>query len=301
MAKRKEADGRRINRNTLETYRFRAIKLRKKGWKVNKIAESFGIHRGSVSRWLTTYKRKGKKALQKRKAPGAKRKLETKEIVNLLGFIKRPATEFGFENPLWTSKKIQMLIEKKSKKTIHVSNIRKMLHAWNFTPQIPTKGAFEQKSEEVQKWLTVDWPKIKAHCRRWQAMLYFIDEARVSLIPVMGRTWAPKGETPIIKVTGKKGGLCVSSAISPAGRMVFRIERGKVTAIVHIEFLEQIRKHHPQRKVIVIEDKAPAHRAKKVKEFVQKNRKNFAHYLLPSYSPNLNPDEQTWKYLKQHK
>ena len=58
-------------------------------------------------------------------------------------------------------------------------------------------------------------------------MLYFQDESGVSLIPVLGKTWAPKGKTPTVKVTGKRGGLCISSAISPAGRLAFRIEKEK--------------------------------------------------------------------------
>jgi len=47
-----------------------------------------------------------------------------------------------------------------------------------------------------------EWPKVKEHARRWQAMLYFQDESGVSLTPVMGKTWSLKGETPIVKATG---------------------------------------------------------------------------------------------------
>ena len=83
--------------------------------------------------------------------------------------------------------------------------------------------------------------------------------------------------------------------------MIFRIEKKRVNAEVHIEFLEQMRKQHPKRKIIVIEDRAPAHRSKKVKEFVEKYKNRFAVYLLPPYSPELNPDEHVWEYLKAYK
>lgn len=131
-------------------------------------------------------------------------------------------------------------------------------------------------------------------------MLYFQDEAGVSLTAVMGKTWALKGKTPVVKVTGNRGGLCVTSAISPAGKMVFRIEKSKVTAEKHIEFLQQILKHHPHRKIIVVEDKAPAHRAKWVDEFADMNKGRLAVYRIPSYAPELNPDEHVWAYLKAH-
>lgn len=297
----KEVDGRKISRETLETYRFRALELRKKKWEVNEIAESFGLHRSSVSRWFTQHKRGGEAALKTKKAKGARPKLEKIEVEKILSCILKPATEFGFESPLWDCKRIQQLIKKKCKTQIHVSNVWRMLKSWDFTPQIPTKSALEENEEEVQKWLTEDWPKIKKHARRWQAIIYFLDECGVSLIPVMGKTWAPRGKTPVVKVTGHKGGICVSSAVSPVGRMVFRIEKEKITGRVHIEFLDQIIKNHPMRKIIVIEDNAPAHISGIVREFVEKNKRKFALYFLPSYAPKLNPDEKTWRQLKQHK
>ena len=301
MARKKENDGRTISRDVLETYRFRAIDLKKKGWKVNDIAESFGLHRGSVSRWLTTNKRKGSVALKKRKAPGARAKLEHKEVEKLLSCLKKPATEFGFETQLWNCNRVQYVIKKKFKTSLHVSNVWRMLRSLNFTPQVPTKTALEQNPHEVKLWLREELPKIMKHVRRWQAILYFQDESGVSLTPVLGKTWAPKGETPIVKATGSRGGLCVTSAITKGGHMVFRIEKEKINALLHVEFLEQIMKHHPQRKVIVIEDKAPPHIAKIVKNFVEKNKSRFALYHLPSYSPELNPDEKVWGYLKDKK
>ena len=95
----------------------------------------------------------------------------------------------------------------------------------------------------------------------------------------------------------------MTSAISPAGKMIFRIEKDKerINAEKHIEFLQQIMKHHPNRKIIVIEDNARPHIAKKVDNFVAQNKNKFAIYRIPSYAPELNPDEHVWKYLKAYK
>src|SRR3989344_4454931 len=125
-----------------------------------------------------------------------------------------------------------------------------MVKRLNLTNQKPERRATQQDERAVKRWLKEEWPKIREHRRRWQAMLYFMDESGVSLTAVMGKTWEPKGKTPVVKTTGNRGGLCVTSAISPAGKMTFRIEKGKVNAGRHIEFLIQIMKQHPNRKII---------------------------------------------------
>lgn len=294
-------DGRKIPRETLEQFRFRAIELRKEGWSVNDIAVSLDMHRGSVSRWLTKNRRGGRSAIKRRKAKGAQPKLNVEHKKEILSWIKRPAMELGFETPLWTCKRVQLLIKKKLGISIAVSNIWTWLQRWGLTSQTPERRALQCNEKEAARWLREDWPKIKAHARRWQAMLYFQDESGVSLTAYLGKTWAPRGKTPIVKVTGKRGGFCVSSAISPAGRLVFRIEKETVTAKVFIDFLKQILRQHANRKVVVIADQAKPHTAKEVRCFVEENKKRFAIYYLPSYSPHLNPDEHVWGHLKAQK
>ncbi len=297
----KKQDGRTFPHEVLEHYRFQAIRLHKERRQVNEIARFFGIHRGSVSRWLTAYKRNGRKSLKSTKAPGPTPKLTSKETRSLLRILKEPATDHGFDTPLWTCNRLQILIISQTGKNLHISTIARLLKRWGITNQKPEKRALQADPKEGKRWLREEWPAIKAHAKRWQAIIYFLDEAGVSLIPVMGKTWAPKGKTPIVKVTGNKGGFCVTSAISPAGRMLFRMEKKRIKAPVHIEFLKHILRHHHNRKVIVVEDQAPPHVAKLVKEFVEENKKRFVIYYLPPYSPHLNPDEDVWNHLKNKK
>lgn len=295
-------DGRSYSHEVLEHYRFQAVRLYKEGKMINEIAHFFAVHRGSVSRWITTYHEKGEKALKSTKALGPEYKLTKKEMKHTIALLHDDATHHGFETPLWTCQRIRQVVNKKTGKELHTTSVLRWLKRWGMTNQKPRRRATQQDEAAVKKWLAEEWPRIKAHAKRWQAILYFQDESGVSLTAVMGKTWAPRGKTPVVKVTGKRGGFCVTSAISPAGHMVFRIEKPKerINAVKHIEFLKHIMKSHPRRKIIVIEDRVPAHIAKKVDAFAALHAKRFAIYRLPSYSPELNPDEHVWEYLKAY-
>lgn len=294
-------DGRKIPRDAMEYMRIQSIKLFDKGKKADEIAEFFGVTVDAVYKWKRKHKEKGIAGLKSKKAPGAAPKLSEKEQSLLYDLIKQPADTYGFPTQLWDCKRIKKLVKEKFHKEIHFSNIWRLLKRLNLSNQVPEKEAFQRSKHKVRYWLKKKWPKIDEHRRRWQAMLYFLDETGVSLIPVVGKTWAPKGKTPKIRVTGKKGGLVVTAAISPAGRLVFRIEKKTIHAKEHIEFLKQIMKNHPNRKIIIIEDNASPHIAGQVYNFVVTHKNKIAIYYLPTYSPDLNPQEDVWKYLKHVK
>lgn len=296
----KKNDGRTHSHEFLEGCRIRAIELYKRGEKIKDISYFLGFHRGVVSKWISIFKRGGKKALLSKKANGPEYKLSEKEIKKILSILYDDATIYGFENPLWNCKMVQQTIFKQTGKKIHTTNIMRLFRRLNLSPQKPDRIPSQKNKKAVRKWLKEEWPKIEEHRRIWQAMLYFQDESGISLIPVLGRTWAPKGRTPKVLVTGKRGGFCVTSAISPAGKLIFRIEKGRVNAKKHIEFLKRILKQHPNRKIIVVEDSAPVHKAKKIGKFVEQNKKRLAIYKLPPYCPELNPTEHVWAYLKAH-
>lgn len=207
-------DGRSLSHEVLETYRLRAIELRKMGKKVKDIALFFGLHPSAVSRWFVKYKKGGIDALKSRKAPGPPPKLTIEEVNEVLNCLKKPATDYGFPTPLWTCKRVKQLIQEETNKKYTVVGVWKLLRRFGLTNQKPERRAMEQDTKETKRWIKEEWPKIKAHAKRWRAILYFLDEAGVSLTPVLGKTWAPKGETPIVKVTGKKGGFASHQSLA---------------------------------------------------------------------------------------
>lgn len=116
--------------------------------------------------------------------------------------------------------------------------------------------------QERKKWIRYEVPKIKRVVARYRAVLYFQDKSNISLTAVLGKTWAPKGQTPIQRVTGNRGGISAMSAISKSGQLVFQLHQKRITSVEIIDFLSQLLKHHKNRHLAVVMGQAPPHTSK---------------------------------------
>ena len=207
------------------------------------------------------------------------------------------AMEHGFSTPLWTGTYVRILFRRDRRVILDRTTIWRYLTRLGLSFQKPEKRYSQQDQKLVEKWIQEEWPGVQKWAWENRAIIYFEDESGVSLAPVIGKTWAPKGKTPIVRVTGKRGGVLAMSAISPSGRMCFRLEKRRVNTDVLMEFLNQISAQHPRRKVGVIMDQAPCHVAKKIKALNEESTR-LRVFHLPPYSPDLNPDEKVWRHMK---
>lgn len=169
---------------------------------------------------------------------------------------------------------------------------------WGFTPQKPKKMAYEQCPKKVQKWLEEEYPAIKAEAKEENAEIYWGDETGVENQCNHGRSYAPKGKTPVKKSMSKRFSVNMVSAITNQGKIQFMIYSQNMNAEKFIDFMEQLIKSST-RKVYFIVDNLRVHYSKIVKERVGKNKKKIALFFIPSYSPERNPDEYLNCDLKQ--
>lgn len=293
-------DGRSIPDDTLEVIRFRTIDAYKTGNSIKDISQIFGLHRGSISRWITKWKREGKKALKRKTATGRPTTINCKVYgKSIIKIVRRGASYYGYENDLWTCKRIKMAISKVLDIEVSIPTIWRNLKTLNLSCQKPERRALEQNPKEAKKWLNKNWPKIKKKALEEKALIFFEDESTIRLTPTVGRTWATVGKTPTIRVTGKRASLCVMSAISLDGKLYFYLPDKRVDSNIFIDFLRNLLTEYPKRKIFMVADKAPPHKSKKTCNFVKKS-KHLEIFYLPSYSPELNPDEETWNHLKNH-
>jgi hypothetical protein len=168
--------------------------------------------------------------------------------------------------------------------------VGRYLKKWGYTPQKPIAKAFEQKAGAVKAWIDVEYPAIKKKARKENAIIFWEDETGMQSDHQAGRSYAPKGKTPVITKTGQRFSTNLISALSNKGHLEFMLPGGTFNSEVFREFLGRLIKHKRQ-KIYLIVDGHPAHKTKKVQAWLEENKKRIEMYFLPAYSPELNPDE----------
>lgn len=262
------------------------------------VAEGLAINRRTIYRWLEAFHYGGKDALKAKPIPGAPPKLDAKQMRRLSALIRDTnPQQLDFEFALWTLKLIRELIRREFGVRLSEVSVGRLMKRLGFSPQRPLYRAWQQDSERVAEWHKRTYPKIKARAKREKALIFFGDEAGLRSDHHSGRTWAPRGQTPVVKATGRRYGLNVISAVNGVGHFRFMTVEGSVTASVFRDFLKRLISG-VDKKVFLIVDGHPAHKAKLVKRFVADHADQIELFVLPPYSPELNPDELAWAHLK---
>lgn len=296
-------DGRSISHEILEHLRFSAINLHRKNVPVNDIADSFGVTRQAVYRWIKKKDEQGKHSLKSTKAPGPNFHLTEKKFKELLLFIRKPASELGYSTDLWSGPSIRHLIKHNFKIEYHPKHMPRLMRKIGLELKFPERRALEQDPKALRKWKNKRFPEILKIAKKKRALLFYADESMISLIPHIGKTWALPNKKPIVKVSGKqKQYVGITAAVNQQGRLCFELLQKKetFTGKIFIRFLKKMMKQFSNRFIILIVDGAPVHTAKLVEKFEQKNKKHLQIEILPSYSPELNPTEKCWRFLKKN-
>jgi len=298
--KKKDMDARRLTHKTLTELRKRAVSSVQDGQSPELVAKALGINRVTIYGWLALYRNGGWAALDARKRGGRKPKLDARAIRWVYNTVtmKNPL-QLKFTFALWTAKMVGQVIFQKFGIKLSKASVCRLLVQLGLTPQRPVWRAYQQRPEQVRKWLEEEYPRIRALARRNKALIFFGDEAGVRSDHHAGTTWAIKGKTPVVSTTGARFGLSLISAVSAQGEFRFMTVRGRVAAAQFIEFIKRLI-HGVDRMVFLIVDGHPAHKAKKVGRFVDSIKDRFRLFFLPPYSPELNPDERVWNDLKNN-
>lgn len=293
-------DGRKIDHAKLEEIRFEAVRRVQAGEAPTAVARGMGLYTNRIFIWLAAYRSGGWDALRSKRAMGRPKRLDAKNIrwVYDTVTLKNPL-QMKLPFALWTRAQIRSLIQRKFGVKLSLVSVGRLLAQLGLSCQKPLFRAYQQDASLVERWLKEAYPKIRAQARREKAEIFFEDESGVRSDFHSGTTWAKKGETPVVRVTGARFSLNMISAVSPRGELRFMVVRGGVGASVFIEFLKRL-VQGSSRKIFLVCDSHPAHRAKKVTTFVESLKGKLRLFFLPPYSPELNPDELVWNDVKNN-
>lgn len=178
-----------------------AIKLVGKGKKQKEVANLFGVRPTSVSEWVKKHKASGNKGLKanKRGVKPEDKKLLTQQQESQIQdmIIDTMPDQLQLDFALWTRKAVKELVEREFGIIIAVTTMGDYLRKWGFSPQKPKKRAYEQCAQAVQKWLDVEYPAIELRAKAEGAEIHWGDETGIKNNCNHGRSYSPKGQTPI--------------------------------------------------------------------------------------------------------
>jgi transposase len=296
----KATDARKLTHQSLTDLRKRAVASVQDGQSPEVVVMALGISRATIYGWLAKYRNGGWSALDAKKRGGRPPILDGRAMKWIYQTItmKNPL-QMKFTFALWTARMIGQLIQERFGVQLSKASVCRLLNQLGLTPQRPVWRAYQQKPEQVQRWLRQEYPRIRQLARRLKAQIFFGDEAGVRSDHHAGTTWAAKGQTPVVSSTGARFGMNMMSAVSAQGEFRFMIVPGRVNAGEFISFIKRLLVG-ARGMIFLIVDGHPAHKAKRVTNFVESVKASFRLFFLPPYSPELNPDERVWNDLKNN-
>jgi len=295
-------DLRRLNNDELYAVRKQVVRLKKQGKKGSEIADIVGIYPNRVSQIWGAYKASGMEGVKPKKSGRKKdsgRRLTPEEERDIRSVVvNKTPDQLKLSGFLWTRAKICSYIELEYGKTIVPQVISRYLKRWGLTCQRPTKRAYGQDIQRVERFKKEEYPAIAERARAEDADIYWGDEVGVSNTANYERGFSPKGQPPVLKVETRKEHLGMISAITNKDSVRFMVYEGAMDQKKLIEFMRRLVLDSP-RKVFLILDHLRVHHGKIVAAWLEKNKAKIEVFFLPPYSPELNPDEYLNNSLKQ--
>jgi transposase len=287
------------NGDLVKVKRLLTLLLLHAGHVVSEVSELLQVSDQAVRDWIKKYMLNGLWGLRSGKSPGRPPKLTKTQRRELIRLIALGPELCGFSGACWRTPMIQHLIQEKFGVFYNAHYISELLGNLGFSYQKAAFVASSRDEEAREKWIKNEWPTILKLAQKKNAYILFGDEASFPQWGSLSYTWAPIGQQPIVQTSGTRRGYKVFGVIDYfTGRFFSKGHEGKLNSDSYIAFLEEVlsktRKH-----LILIQDGAPYHKGKKMREFFEKNNDRLTVFKLPSYSPDYNPIEKLWKKIKE--
>lgn len=290
----KKNDARKQSTEVQQQIRYQVIRLKQQGRVHEEISEITGVHRSTSSEWWNAYKKGGKKALKikKRGRPSGSGRTLTPEQEKELQKAMRDKCPDQLKLPfaLWTRIAVQQLIKQLWSIDMPIRTVGEYLKRWGFTPQKPLRKAYRQNPKAVKRWLDDEFPAIAKRAKKEKAEVHWGDETGLCNDSYHGRSYAPRGHTPAIRLHSRCERVNLISTVTSQGKVRFMFYKNKMNSQTLIKFMERLVKDS-DRKIFLILDNLKVHHSHIVMNWLKEHAGKIEVFFLPSYSPELNPDE----------
>jgi transposase len=190
------------------------------------------------------------------------------------------------------------LIGRKFGTKLGVTAVGGLLAKLNLTPQKPLQRAYQRDPQAIEKWKRDTYPAIARQSKAEDADIFFWDESGFRADTVHGKTWGVAGQTPVVERPGQRQTISAASAVNAKGAFWYCTYEGGLNADLFIALLRKMMRGR-KRPVHLILDNLPAHKTRKVQDYVASTNGRLALHFLPGYAPDLTPDELVWSYTKR--
>jgi transposase len=254
----------------------------------------------SVCKWVALYNSAGEEALQER-TRGRRKEEQQKLAPWQCGVLVRMMADkcpdqLKMPFVLWTREAVRQLILQVYEVDLPVRTVGKYLARWGLTPQKPLRHARQRQPAAVEKWLIDTYPAIAARAAAEGAEIHWGDETGLRNTATLGRSYAPPGQRPVVTTDARRFGCSMISTVTNQGRLRFMLYDGALRVDTLLTFLGRLVRESKQRSIkhFLILDNIPVHHAATVKEWLARPdvTPHLEVFFLPSYAPDLNPDEQ---------
>lgn len=301
----KNQDARFLHPVSQRDLRQRAVDLFLSGVSKIDISKQLSVSRQSIYKWLKAYEEHGEDGISidnRGRPKGTQMKpWQCAQIVYLIKNYNPDDLSMPFF--LWTRDSVALLILEKFGIKLSKWTVGRYLANWGFSSQKPARKAIEQDPSAIQKWIEIEYPLFQKQAKKEKATIHWGDEMGLRSDHNAGKTYSPIGKTPIVRRSGNRFSCNMISSITNQGKLSFMVFHENFTSEVFLKFLNRLVKQasiHSSRKVFLIVDRHRAHRSTLVQKWLANNDKAIRIFYLPSYCPELNPDEFLNQDVKAH-
>lgn len=285
-------DARHLCPDAQEALRYRVVNAIENGLSKSEAAKVFRVSRTAVHHWTKAVNEYGVRALKaKRRGRRSSSRLAPHEAATTVRLMTNKCPDqLGLPFALWTREGVRQLLEQRYHVSVSVWTVGRYLKRWGLTPQKPLRRAYEQDPQAVKQWLEVNYPAIVKLAKQEGAEIHWGDEMGLRADDQIGRSYGKRGQTPVIPGTGQRFRCNLISTLTNQGKVYFKLFTQNFNGDIMLDFLRRLIRQIPQ-KVFLIVDKHPVHLSARVNRWLDKHAQQIRMFLLPSYSPDLNPDE----------